>query len=54
MTKLELARTLGQLIRLGLVEPVTDSDQTIRYRLVGKFEGDETPVEAASVMQSVA
>jgi len=54
MTKLEVARILGQLIKLGLVEPITESDQTIRYRLVGKLEGDETPVEAVSVMQSVA
>jgi hypothetical protein len=68
ISKVEVAQTLGELIKMGLVEAVAEEGQPTRYRIAGRPGDDdeqeeETPVrrverdgrvEAASGLQIVA
>ena len=45
MTKVEVAQTLGELIKMGLVEAFTDQGQPTRYRLAGRPGDDEQEEE---------
>jgi hypothetical protein len=68
ISKVEVAQTLGELIKMGLVEAFTEEGQPTRYRISGRPGDDDeqeeqTPVrrverddrlEAASGLQIVA
>lgn len=45
MTKVEVAQTLGELIKMGLVEAFTDEGQPTRYRLAGRPGDDDEQEE---------
>lgn len=55
MTALEAVTTLGELIKLGLVEAVHEAGQPVRYRLTGvPVDDEQESVEAVSVLQTAA